>query len=503
MRFMTRSLVALLCAALALAFLGFAALTVQSALSDRAERAQMPRMARERVFTARVVPVEAQRVAPVLTAFGEVRARRMLELRAPASGRVLEIAGGVESGAAVQAGQWLIRLDPAEPRSARDLAQADLERAEADLRDAARSLELARLDRAEAEAQADLRRRAFERREALSARGVASETAIEEAELAYAGARATVIARRQSEAQAEARLESAGNALARQQITLSEAERRLAETEIVALFDGVLGDVTALPGGLVSANERLASVIDPAALEVRFRLSTAQYLRLLDAHGALISAEGEAALELGGLEVSSALHLSRASAEVGEGQTGRLLYAELLHPRGFRPGDFVTVRLAEPELEAVALIPAGAIDAEGRVLVLGADDRLEAATASIVRRQGQMVLISAPELEGREIVAARTPLLGAGIRIRPQRDEPGADLPAAGAATDSAVPVPQAEAPAARVILEPDRRAALIARVEGNAAMPAPVRTRILAQLAEDEVPLQLIERLEAAPRGG
>ncbi len=486
MRFLTRSLTGVLLAALALGLLSMAAVTVQGALQDRAAQERPERMARERIFTARVVTIQPGEIAPELAAFGEVRARRALELRAPFAGRVIEIAEGVANGAPVRVGQVLIRLDPADAEAARDLAAADLRRAEAELRDAARSLDLARADLAEAEAQADLRRRAFERRRTLSERGVGTEAAIEETELAFAAARAAIISRAQAEAQAEARLETAETALERQRITLAEAERRLAETEIAATFDGVLSDVAVVEGGLVGVNERLAQVIDPDALEVAFRLSTAQYLRLIDDAGALVPAPGEAALDLGGHEIASPVRLARAGAAVGEGQTGRLVYAELDAPRGFRPGDFVTVRIAEPPLQGVALVPATAVDAAGNVLVLGDDDRLEAGQVDLLRRQGEMVLIRGHGLNGREIVAARTPLLGAGIRIRPERDEI-AEMP---------------ETPA-MVTLDPARRAALIAGVHGNAFLPDPVRRRILAQLEADEVPAQLIERLEQGGRGG
>ena len=56
------------------------------------------------------------------------------------------------------------------------------------------------------------------------------------------------------------------------------------------------------------------------------------------------------------------------------------------------------------------------------------------------------------------------------------------------------------------VALAPEHRAALIARVEGNAMMPEPVRVRILAQLEQEQVPARLIERIEQGggrPQGG
>jgi len=487
MRFLTRSLTAVFLAALALGLLALAGDMVRQTLVERAAQADRPRVARERVFTTRVVTVQPGEVAPVLSAFGEVVSRRTLELRAPFAGRIIALADGFEDGATVEAGQALIRLDPADALAARDLVRNDLTRAEAELRDAQRSLELSHLDRAEAEAQADLRRRATERRQTLTDRGVATEATVEEAELALAAARAAVIARQQAEAQAEARVNAAETALDRQRINLAEAERRVSETEIAATFGGVLSDTAAVVGGHVGLNERLARVIDPDALEVAFRLSTAQYLRLLDPAGELIRARAEVALELGGLEITSPGVISRASPSVGEGQSGRLVYAQVEAPRGFRPGDFVTVRITEPVLPDVAMVPAAAVDAAGVVLVLDTDDRLRAATVEVVRRQGDMVLIRVPaDLAGREIVAARNPLLGEGIQVRPQR-EANAQIPAA----------PE------MVTLDAETRASLIARLEGAAMMPEGVRTRILSQLEQDQVPARLIERLQQGPGGG
>ncbi|WP_370206838.1 efflux RND transporter periplasmic adaptor subunit [Pararhodobacter marinus] len=489
MRFLTRSLIAVFLGAVALGLLGLAGGMVRDTLAERAAQEDRTRAPRERVFTARVLTLEPGVVAPVLSAFGEVVSRRTLELRAPSAGRILELAEGFEEGAEVSEGQVLVRLDPADAQATLQLVRADLAQAEDELRDAELALELVGLDRAEAEAQVDLRRRAFERQETIQERGIGSASAVEEAELAFAGARAALISRRQAEATALARVATARSALERQRINLSEAERALAETEITASFAGVLSGTVAVAGAQVASNEQLASIIDPDRLEVSFRLSTAQYLRLLDDAGDLVDAEAEISLELGGVEITSTGRLSRVAPSVGDGQSGRVIFASILQPRGFRPGDFVVVRITEPEMVDVALVPAAAVDAEGEVLVLGAGDRLEAAQVAVVRRQGDDVLIRAGDLAGREIVAARNPLLGAGIRINPQRSADAA----------------QAEITAAPelVTLDAERRAALIARVETNRGLPEPVRTRILAQLEQEAVPARLIERLEGGGRQG
>ncbi|MCL4188708.1 MAG: HlyD family efflux transporter periplasmic adaptor subunit [Rhodobacteraceae bacterium] len=486
MRFLRRSLTGLFLLALTAGLLGLAARTVSDAVQARLAGPDRPPVARERVFTVNVVLPQAQSVAPVLATYGEVRSRRTLDLRAPSGGRVVELAPAMEDGAAVAEGQLLLRIDPADARAARDLAASDLARAEADLRDAARTLALARDELAAAESQARLRAQALDRQRSLVSRGVGSEAAAETAELALAQAEQSVLSRRQALAQAESRVEQSDALLARQRITLGEAERRLAATEVYAGFDGTLSDVTVVLGGIVTANERLARIIDPAALEVAFRLSTSQYARLLDASGALIPAEVEVALDVLGLEIVARGTLTRVSGTVGEGQTGRLVYAAIDSARGFRPGDFVAVRVAEPVLRDVALLPATAVDSADTILVVGDGERLEQRPVTVLRRQGDSVIVRAEGVAGAAVVAERAPMLGAGILVRPVR--PAAAVAAAAAGAEAA----------AMITLDPERRARLVSFVEGNGRLPAEVKERILSQLRQEAVPAQVVARIEA-----
>ncbi len=439
------------------------------------------RPARERVFAANVVTVRPETIQPILTTFGEVRSRRSLQLRAASGGEVVWLSEVFEEGGAVAAGELLLRIDPAEAQSARDTARADKAEAEADLRDAERSLALARDEILAAEDQARLRANALTRQQDLLSRGVGSQAAVETAELALSSANQALLSRRQAAAAAEARIDQAKTALQRREIALRQAERQLTDTEIFAEFSGVLSNVGIVQGGLVSAGETLAELIDPNALEVSFRLSTPQYARFVSDSGQLVGADVMASIDVLGINLEAEGRISRESAAVGEGQTGRLLFARLDEAPGFRPGDFVTVRISEPPLERVARVPSSAVDASSSVLVVGEEERLEVAQVQVLRREGDDVLLRARDLAGREIVAERSPLLGAGIRIRPVR--PGA-----------AESPPQDDF----VELDPERRARLVTFVEANQNMPAEAKARVLAQLKEDRVPVRMVERIES-----
>jgi multidrug efflux pump subunit AcrA (membrane-fusion protein) len=486
MRFLRRSLTGLFLLAATAALLAWAAISVIGALEERRSRDRSGPPAEERVFAANVLTVTPADIAPVLTVVGEVRSRRTLEIRAATGGAVMSLSPSFEEGGRVAAGELLVAIDPADAEAALAVARADLAEAEAALADAERALALARDELAAAEEQQALRDRALARARDLAGRGVGTEAAVEAAELAASQAVQATLSRRSALAQAETRRDQARISLERRRIGVAEAERALANTRIFAGFTGILSDVAAVEGGRVAANERLADLIDPAALEVSFRLSTTQYAQLLDPEGRLVPATIEAVLDVFGADLTTQGVITRESGAVGEGQTGRVLFASLEGAAGFRPGDFVTVRITEPVLRGVALLPATAVDGSGTVLALGPDDRLEAVAAPVLRRQGDEVIVEAGALAGREVVAERSPFLGAGIRVRPIR--PGA-----------AAAVPQEPE---LLELTPERRAALIAFVEANDQMPPEAKARVLDQLNAERVPAQVVARIESRMGG-
>ncbi len=485
MRFLRRSLTGLFLLSLTLGLLAYAGVQVRDAVQER--MAQEPRSfpQRERVFAVNVVTADFETVTPLLTAFGQIESVRTLELRAAAGGRVIEIAPDFVEGGTVTEGQTLVRIDPTDAEAVLQRMQSDILDAEAEQREAQRALVLAQDELVAAEEQATLRERAFQRQRDLEERGVGTAAAVEVAELAAAQARQAVLSRRQAVAQAEARIDQATTRLSRAVIAEAEAQRRLDDTVIAADFTGTLADVSVVQGRLVSSNEQLARLIDADALEVAFRVSTQQFARLLDESGKLTKSDVKVVLDVFGTNLTATGTISRAGAAVGDGQTGRQLFATLDSASGFRPGDFVTVQIEEPPLDNVARLPASALNAANEVLAITEEERLEVISVTLLRRQGDDVLVRARGLQGREVVAERTPLLGAGIKVRPLRD------------TGQAVP----EEPE-MVELTEERRARLTAFVQSNTRMPEEARQRILQQLSQSSVPAQVVERIESRMGG-
>lgn len=476
MRFLRQSLTGLILASITLAFLALAVHMVWSAVSERLASEPRAEPRRERVFAVHVVEAEAREEQPVLIAFGQVQSRRTLEIRAQVAGTLIALSEEFVEGGEVSKGQFLARIDPADAEAALAGAESDLADAQADRRDAERSLVLARDEEAAAREQAELRQTALTRQQDLEARGVGTAATVETAALAAAQARQAVLSARQAVASAEGRMDQTANALTRARLARDEAARRLAETEIRAEFAGRLSGVDVVEGGIVSTNERLADLIDAETLEVAFRVSTPQFSRLLGPDNRLLDAPVRVTLDAYGANITAEGRLVRASAAVAEGETGRLVFARLAAAQGLKPGDFVTVAVNEPPLPDAIRLPATALGADGAVLVLGDDDRLEAVPVRLLRRQSDEVLVASDRLSGLRVVAERSPLLGEGIKVRALGGE---------------------GAQAAEVPLTDARRARLIAYVQSAPNIPSSERDRLLQQLEREQVPAGLVQRLE------
>ncbi|WP_127114734.1 efflux RND transporter periplasmic adaptor subunit [Shimia sediminis] len=485
MRFLRQSLTGLFLLSVTVALVLVAGQMMYGAISERLARESRPPQGNERVFAVNVQVAEPGRVAPDLVAFGEVRSRRSLEVRSRLAGTITSLSPDFEEGGQVRQGDVLVQIDPVPAEFALTRAQNDLLDAQAEQRDAARVLELAGAELGAAEAQARLRQKALDRQLDLLAREVTTSAAVETAELAVASANQAVVARRQSVAQSEARVDQAVTRLERARVAVAEAERALAETTITADFSGTLSEVTVVKGRFVSTNEKMASLIDAEALELVFRISTPQYVRLLGDDGRLPLAEVTATLDVMGQDLVATGVISRESAVVGDGETGRKIFARLDSPRGLKPGDFVTVRVREKPLESVVKLPATALDTQGRVMAIDENSRLEAIPVTLLRRQGDEIIVAGDAIAGRQIVTRLTPLLGPGVQVKPL------------ASGDAAVP-----AAPEMVALDDATRARLIAAIEGNAQMPAEAKTRVLEMLAKPEVPARLLERIKSRMGG-
>ena len=332
-----------------------------------------------------------------------------------------------------------------------------------------------------------MRNQALARKKGLIDKGVVSEASLENAELSAASAEQSVLSKRKAILQAQSRLSQSKGTVIRRELAFANAERKLKNTQVKAEFDGTLSNVSLVSGGIVNNNERVGLLVDPSSLEVKFRISATQFNRLIDDSGNLQTIPTFVKLDVFGTEISASGFIERSSATVGTGLTGRLLISNLSQGNvsSFRSGDFVTVSLKEPILDNVIELPSNALSGGNRILTLSDEDRLQEIEVTVLRRKKNNVIIDASNVDGKEIVTNRTPLLGAGIKIKPIR-------PGVTDVNNDEAPEPE------NIVLDDERRQKMIAFIDGNSYIPKSAKKKIIKALNEEKVPLKLINRIES-----
>lgn len=494
MRMLARALKGLTLTAVSLALVSYGGWRLYDAATSPNKPKQPGQ--RERAFAVDTGVLQTEKHAPTITSYGVVQAWTSLELRAPAAGPITEISPNVRDGLAVTKGELLFRIDPEIASRRVTDAKAALAQAEAELVEARQSRSHFEAELAAAKGQADVRRADLARKTKLFEKNLVTASALDEIRLALSASEQAVIAKEQAQLALSGRIEKAEAGAERAKLTLSDAERSLADTSYRAPFSGRLADVTLTLGRRVSQNEKLALLIDPTALEVSFPIRNSEFGHLIDPAKPEVLAPlpVTARLDLGGNDIVVEGRLDRPAA-LASTQAGRTLYARLTgaNAAALRPGDFVTVEITEPAMENVAVIPADAATVDGRILLIGADQRLKDHPARIVRRQAETLVVADVPF-GQTYVRQRLPYLAGGIKVEPR----GSSAPrVAGPVSEPTGAISQRNSNDEPVSLDEQRRAALIAHVKSDASMPEPRRQFMLDELAKPKPSRRLVDRIE------
>lgn len=512
MRVLARALTGIALTCITVGLIGASAWRLHDAVTSADKRKRPP--ARERSYAIDAGQLTATRVAPIVTAYGQVQAWKTLEIRAPAAGPVTEISENFRDGLVVEKGELLFRIDPeiAERRvidAKAALAQAETERAEAQ-----QSRRHMQAEVASAKAQLAVRNGDLERKTTLFQKKLLPAASLDEARLSVSAAEQGVVAKEQAMLALEGRIEKAEAGVERARLSLSDAQRALNDTSYRAPFTGRLTDVALTLGRRLSQNEKLAELIDPQALEVSFPVRNADIARLLDPARPqrLLPLPVTATLDLVTEDIVVEGTLERTAA-VAPVQTGRTVFARLGggNAAALSPGDFVTVRITEPAIDNVAVIPAEAASVDGRILVVGEDGRLEDVKTRIVRRQADTLIVADAPF-GKAYALRRLPYLAPGIKVD-TRDKSRETPPVASANDGNAGAAAASSGTAGErrgrrdrggaredgevVAIDEARRAALIAHVKANVRMSEDRKQRILDELAKPQPSRRVVERIE------
>ena len=267
-------------------------------------------------------------------------------------------------------GELLVELEASGPTAAREQALQARAAAEAGLKSAGDSVDLARALLEEARAHR-------ERTDKLLASQSATAEAAEQAHARHAAAQSGL-------SQAESGVSAARAQLAQAAAALEQAEIALARTRIAAPFAGVVSERNVEPGEIVAPGRTLLVLVDPAQL--RAVAIAREELAGARKPGDRLEVEVPAAgVTLTGL-------VEEIVPRVDERARALELRIALDAPANCLPGMYARVRLARPERELV-LVPRAALARVGQLATLRVRD-----SGGWVRRY---VSVGAQQADGR------------------------------------------------------------------------------------------------------
>lgn len=372
----------------------------------------------EKVWTVRAMAAKTETVQPDMIFYGQVMAGREVELRPLVAGRIVEVSPKYQAGAFVEAGELLIAIDPFEYEAALAEAQAELAEAKAKAAELETDLETAKAMLEREQSQLDLRQRDADRFTNLRKRGAASSKALDDSQIALLNAIEEVVQRQFSIQKWEATYDRQQAVVARLEVMIRRAERDLADTRAVAPFAGYLTDTGTQLGKQVTQADRIARIIDPARMDVRFHVSTRHFGALMEA-GAVLGRPVEVTWQVSGAPRTYRGTITRSGAEIDAASGGIELYAELdlgKTQRMLRPGAFVEVQMQGPRFENVVRLPEAAW--HGGVVYMIDDGKLAAREASLVQHMGEEVLLRGDFGPEEQILVTPIPAAEPGVRVK-------------------------------------------------------------------------------------
>lgn len=347
------------------------------------------------IVTAKTEPIQLTTELP-----GRTAAYMVAELRPQVTGIVQKRL--FTEGGSVKEGQSLYRIDPATYRANYESAKASVTRAEANVYSA----------RLKAQRYADL-----VKIEAVS---------------------------KQANDDAAAALKQAEADVASARAALEKARIDLAFTEVKSPISGRIGRSSVTAGALVTANQAdaLATVQQLDPIYVDLTQSSTDLLRLKRdlADGKLQRVPGQAVpvrlvLE-DGSDYAPEGRLAVSEVTVDSNTGSVTLRAVFPNPEGeLLPGMYVRAHLVQGEVEQAILLPHAAVSRDPRgnavVMLVGAENKVEARPVTAVRSIGDKWLISTGLAAGDKVIVDGLQKIRPGATVAPQEANAGATAPAA------------------------------------------------------------------------
>ncbi|NQZ05625.1 MAG: efflux RND transporter periplasmic adaptor subunit [Algicola sp.] len=330
-----------------------------------------------------VVSVKPIEVAPLQLKVGSqgvVEARYETRMVAQVNGQITLLAEEFVRGGFVKKGQLLARIDPSDYEAALIEAQANHASA------------LASLEQEQAQ----------------------GHVAKEEWKNVSDAAPSDLGLRRPQLKQEQAKVKAA-------EASVKRAKRNLERTEVVAPYDALIGSRSIGLGSYVGTGTELGKLLSTALAEVRLPVSTDE-LQYLSEGG--VNAEVELSSSVGGKLLIWKAKIARSEGVIDAKSRMSYLVAEVQQPYGddketLRFGTYVSAKINGILLPLATLVPRHLI-VEGKVAVLGGDNKLNFKSVVVIRQQARDAVITQGLVNGESLIisAMDYPIEGMSLALK-------------------------------------------------------------------------------------
>lgn len=387
-----------------------------------------------------VIELVKQKIHPTTTAYGSVEHAVALQNRAEVSGKISYMHQGLKQGGSISAGTLVLRIDPEDVQVSLKQSEADLksnlsslQQLDEEEKTSRRSLRLARdnlnVGQKELQRIEDLWNKRLIARSVLDAEKQ-KQLQLEQSVSDLQGQLNTFVSRRAS---AQAQIERASQQVRSQQTSLGR-------TELYMPFDARIGTVPVEQGEYVSVGTALFEALATDRVEITAQLPIQQMAKLVSGAQLSTAKIGEVLQQLG-LKAKVSLVGGQEQA-VWQAEVVR--FSEAIDPvrrtlgivvavdnpyekiiPGKRPplikGMYTAVDLYAPAIDAL-VIPRKVIH-EGRVYLVGADQKLEIRAVEVLFTQGDFALISEGLSEGDKVIVNDLIPVIQGMPVAPVTDQ--------------------------------------------------------------------------------
>lgn len=383
------------------------------------------RTPREQVYIIQTQPVKLDNHRPTLRVFGTLVAGRTIDLRALVAGEIVSVRPGLTPGATVKKGDVLVEIDRFEYEGAVTEARINLTEARAKLAENAARLRLEEDSLGRYEEQLDFARRDVERAEKLVKSGNITQRGVDERKLIVSQRGQALEQRRNTIEIEKARVDQMAAGIERLEWKLSQAERNLHNTALIAPFTGVVTAENVAVGRLINVNDVAVSLYESGNLEARFLLSDSQFGELIVDRPNIAGRKIGIVWNVGGEPVRVNAVIDRVAAEIAPERGGVEVYAHI-PPQAtaveLRPGAFIEASIPGRGFSGTVRVPETAIY-NGTTVFVVEDGRLAGRSVDVKAYDDGEVIIGGDLKEGERVLTTRIAEVGNGLKVR----EPGVD----------------------------------------------------------------------------